>query len=77
MILKPHDFMLQFYSKVIQKYFFPLRAFQKNYCIPLNHFLGFFPGDIIVFDVFTIRTEASQVKLTHISKTCINPLNKS
>jgi len=40
-------------------------------------FYSFLSGDIIIFDIFTTRTTVSQVKLTDISQTCINPLNKN
>jgi len=40
-------------------------------------FYSFLSGDIISFDIFTTRTTVSQVKLTDISQTCINPLNKN
>lgn len=35
-----------------------------------------FSGDIIIFEIFTVSTAITQIKMTDISQFCLNPLNK-
>jgi len=70
--------MLQFHCKSVHMHtHFISLSISGKLLYSTKLFYSFLSGDIIIFDIFTTRTTVNQVKLTDISQTCINPLNRN